>query len=49
MFQRWPGKVWRYCEKPFKRVNGCAEMAQVLATIEAEHAEPQCASTKKPA
>jgi hypothetical protein len=29
-------------------VNGCVRVAQVLVAIEAEHAEPQFASTKKP-
>jgi putative transposase len=46
MLQRWLGTVLLSCERPFKRVNGFAGIAQVLATIEAE---PQSASTKKAA
>lgn len=49
MLQRWLGTVLLYCEKPCKRVKGFAEIAQVIATIEAEHAEPQSAPTKKAA
>jgi hypothetical protein len=30
-------------------VNGVAEIAQVIATIEAEHAEPQLVQTRKAA
>ena len=47
--QRWLGTVLRDCEQPFNRVKGCAGIAQVLATIEAEHAEPQSTPTKKAA
>ena len=46
MLQRWLGTVWVYCEQPFNRVKGYAEIAQVLATIEAE---PQSAPTTKAA
>ena len=46
MLQRWLGTVWLYCEQPFNRVKGYAEIAQVLATIEAE---PQSAPTTKAA
>jgi transposase-like protein len=49
MLQRWLGTVLLYCEQQFKRVKGFAGIAQVLATIEAERAEPQSASTKKAA
>jgi len=49
MRQRWLGTVLLYCEQPFKRVNGFAGIPQVMATIEAEHAEPQSAPTKKAA
>ncbi len=49
MLQRWLGTVLLYCEKQFRRVKGVAEIAQVLATIEAEHAEPQSTQTKKAA
>ena len=49
MLQRWLGTVLLYCEQQFKRVKGVAGIAQVLATIEAEHAEPQSAPTKKAA
>jgi len=49
MLQRWLGTVLLYCEQQFKRVKGFAGIAQVLATIEAEHAEPQSAPTKKAA
>jgi hypothetical protein len=37
------------CESRFKRVKGYAEIAQVMATIEALHAEPQLIQTKKAA
>jgi hypothetical protein len=49
MLQRWLGTVLLYCEGRFKRVKGYAEIAQVVATIETEQAEPQSASTKKAA
>ena len=49
MLQRWLGTVLRYCEQQFNRVTGFAGIAQVLATIEAEQAEPQSAPTKKAA
>ena len=41
--------VLLYCEQQFKRVKGFAGIAQVIATIEAEQAEPQSAPTKKAA
>ena len=46
MLQRWLWMVLRDCEQPFNRVKGFEGIAQVLATIEAEHAEPQSASRK---
>ncbi|MBA3753884.1 MAG: hypothetical protein H0X01_07070 [Nitrospira sp.] len=49
ILQRWLGTVLLHCEQPFKRVKGFAGMTQVLATIEAEHAEPPLAQTKKAA
>ena len=49
MLQRWLGTVLLYCEGRFKRVKGYAEIAQVMATIEAVHAEPQLVQTKKAA
>jgi putative transposase len=49
MLQRWLGTVLLYCEQQFKRVKGYAGIAQVIATIEAEHAEPQLVQTKKAA
>jgi transposase-like protein len=49
MLQRWLGTVLLYCEQQFKRVKGFAGIAQVMATIEAEHAEPQSVQTKKAA
>lgn len=49
MLQRWLGTVLLYCEKQFKRAKGFAGIAQVIATIEAEQAEQQPASTKKAA
>jgi transposase-like protein len=49
MLQRWLGTVLLYCEQQFKRVKGFAEMAQVMATIEAEYAEKQPSSTTKAA
>ena len=45
----WRGTVWLYCEQQFKRVKGFAGIAQVIATIKAEHADPQSAPTKKAA
>ena len=47
MLQRWLGTVLPCGEQQFKRVNGFAGIAQVLATIEAEHAEPQSAPRKE--
>lgn len=38
MLQRWLGTVLLHCEKQFKRVQGFAGIAQVIATIEAEQA-----------
>lgn len=49
MLQRWLGTVLLYCEQQFNRVKGFAEIAPIMATIEAEHAEPQSAPTKKAA
>jgi transposase-like protein len=49
MLQRWLGTVLLYCEQQFKRVKGFAGIAQVMATIEAEHTEPQPVQTKKAA
>jgi putative transposase len=49
MLQRWLGTVLLYGEQQFKRVKGFAGIAQVIATIKAEHAEPQSAPTKKAA
>lgn len=49
MLQRWLGTVLLYCEQQFNRVKGFAGIAQVLATIEAEQAEPQSAPTTKAA
>lgn len=49
MLQRWLGTVLLYCEQQFKRVKGLAGIAQVLATIETEQAEPQPVQTKKAA
>jgi transposase-like protein len=49
MLQRWLGTVLLYCEGRFKRVKGYAEIGQVIATIEAVHAEPQLVQTKKAA
>jgi putative transposase len=49
MLQRWLGTVLLYCEQQFKRVKGFAGMAQVIAAIEAEHAEQQLVQTKKAA
>ncbi len=49
MLQRWLGTVLLYCEAQFRRVKGCTGIAQVSATIEAEHAEQQLGQTKKAA
>lgn len=49
MLQRWLGTVLRSCVGRFKRVKGYAGIAQVMATIEAEHAEAPSAQTKKAA
>lgn len=49
MLQRWLGTVLLSCEGRFRRVQGYAEIAPVMARIEAEQAEPQPASTKKAA
>lgn len=49
MLQRWLGTVLLYCEQQFKRVKGFAGIAQVIATIEAEQAEPQSVPTTKKA
>ena len=49
MLQRWLGTVLLYCEQQFKRVKGFAGIPQVMATIEAEHAEPPLVQTKKAA
>lgn len=49
MLQRWLGTVLLCCEGRFKRVKGYAEIAQVMATIEGEHAEPHPVQTKKAA
>jgi hypothetical protein len=49
MLQRWLGTVWLYCEQQFRCVNGLAGIAQVMATIEVEQAEPPQAQTKKAA
>ena len=49
MLQRWLGTVLLYCEQQFKRVKGFAGIAEVIATIEAEHAEQQPVQTKKAA
>ncbi len=39
MSQRWLGAVLLHCEQGFKRVKGYAAIKQVVAAIEAEHAE----------
>jgi putative transposase len=49
MLQRWLGTVLLACERRFRRVNGYAAIAPVMARIEAEQTEPQPASTKKAA
>ena len=49
MLQWWLGTVWLYCEQQFKRVKGFAGIVQVIAAIEAEHAEQPPASMKKAA
>src|SRR5437016_6225268 len=36
MLQRWLGSVLLYCEKQFHKVRGCAEISQVIATINIE-------------
>jgi hypothetical protein len=46
MIQRWLGTVLLSCEQQLKRVKGFAGMAQVIATIEGEHAGPQLVQTK---
>ena len=49
MLQRWLGTVLLYCEQQFRRVKGFAGIAQVMAAIETEQAEPPQAQTKKAA
>lgn len=49
MLQRWLGTVLLHCEQQLKCVKGFAEIAEVMATIEVEHVEPQLAQTKKAA
>ena len=49
MLQRWLGTGLRYGEQQFKRVTGVAGIAEVMATIEAEHAEPHLVQAKKAA
>ena len=49
MLQRWLGTVRLYCEGQGKKVKGDADIAPVIATIEAVHAEPQLVQTKKAA
>lgn len=49
MLQRWLGTVLLSCESRFRRVKGYAEIAQVMATIEAVNAEPPLVQTKKAA
>ena len=49
MLQRYLGTVLMYCEQQFKRVDGFGGIAGVMATIEAGHAEPPLAQTKKAA
>jgi transposase-like protein len=49
MLQRWLGTVLRYCEQQCTRVKGVTGMAQVMAAMEAEHAEPQLVQAKKAA
>lgn len=49
MLPRWLGTVLLSCEGQFKRVNGFAGIAQVLATSEAEYAESQPGQTTKAA
>ena len=49
MLQRWLGTVLLYCEQQFKRVKSFAEIAQVMATIEAEHMGQQPVQTKQAA
>lgn len=49
MLQRWLGTGRLACEGRFKRVTGYAEIAPVMARIDAEQTEPQSALTKKAA
>ncbi|NOU11842.1 MAG: IS256 family transposase [Nitrospira sp.] len=49
MLQRWLGTVLLACEGRFRRVKGYAEIAPVMARLEAEQTEPQSAATKKAA
>ena len=49
MLQRWLGTVLLACEGRFRRVKSYAEIAPVMARIEAEQVAPQPASTKKAA
>ena len=49
MLQRWLRTVLLYCEQQFNRVKGFAGIAQVIASIEAEHAEQQLVQTKNAA
>jgi putative transposase len=49
MLQRWLGTVLLACEGRFRRVKGYAEIAQVMATIEAVNAEPPLVQTKNAA
>jgi hypothetical protein len=43
------GTLLLYCEGQFKKVKGYAVIAQVIAAIEAEQAEPPSAPTKNAA
>lgn len=49
MLQRWLGTVLLFCEQQFRKVKGYAEIAQVMATIEAEQAGSQPTPVKKAA
>lgn len=49
MLQRWLGTTLLYCEQRFRRVKGFTGITQVLATIEAAHAESPQVQTKKAA
>jgi transposase-like protein len=49
MLRRWLGTVWLDYEQQFNRVKGFAGIPPVMATIEAEHAEPHLSQTKKAA